>query len=238
MVDGGFFAEVAVEGIAYHFDSPYSYKIPFELEGRALAGCRVLVPFGNGNRKKQGLILSVKPIFEAESGVKLKSINAVLDKTPLFDDEMISLVFWLKENTFCTLYEAAKAMLPAGIGLNYVVSYMANTITTEKENKLSEDELRVYNYLKGGCKFVKKEKILSDLGFDNESKILDKLVKQDVLITNVDAKRKVGDLTVRNVRLAVSEIQAEEIAPTLTTKQKSVLNLLIDIGGASVKEVC
>lgn len=238
MVDGGFFAEVAVEGIAYHFDSPYSYKIPFELEGRALAGCRVLVPFGNGNRKKQGLILSVKPIFEAESGVKLKSISAVLDKAPLFDDEMISLVFWLKENTFCTLYEAAKAMLPAGIGLNYVVSYMANTITTEKENKLSEDELRVYNYLKGGCKFVKKEKILSDLGFDNESKILDKLVKQDVLVTNVDAKRKVGDLTVRNVRLAVSEIQAEEIAPTLTTKQKSVLNLLIDIGGASVKEVC
>ena len=57
MVDGGFFAEVAVEGIAYHFDAPYSYKIPFEYEESALAGCRVLVPFGNGNRKKQGLIL-------------------------------------------------------------------------------------------------------------------------------------------------------------------------------------
>ena len=95
MIDGAFFAEVAVEGVAYHFDAPYSYKIPFELENSVVPGCRVLVPFGNGNRKKQGLILSVKPIFEAENGVKLKSISAVIDKTPLFDDEMISLVLML-----------------------------------------------------------------------------------------------------------------------------------------------
>ena len=67
-----YFALVAVEGLVYHFDAPYSYKIPFDLEPYALPGCRVMVPFGNGNRKKQGLILSVKPIFEAENGVKLK----------------------------------------------------------------------------------------------------------------------------------------------------------------------
>ncbi len=238
MIDGAFFAEVAVEGVAYHFDAPYSYKIPFELENSVVPGCRVLVPFGNGNRKKQGLILSVKPVFEAENKMKLKSISSVIDKIPLFDEEMLSLVFWLKENTFCTLYEAAKAMLPAGIGLSYVVSFMANVIPEEKAQKLGYDESRIYNYLKDKCKFINKEKILTDLGIDSESKILEKLVKDDVLITNVDAKRKVGDLTVRNVRLAVSETEAEDFAGKLTSKQKSVLNLLIDIGGASVKEVC
>lgn len=238
MGESTYFALVAVEGLVYHFDAPYSYKIPYELEETALAGCRVMVPFGNGNRKKQGLILSVKPLLEADSNVKLKSISAVLDETPLFTDEMLKLVTWLKENTFCTLFEAARAMLPAGIGLNYVISYMANTVEESRLNKLSDDEKRVYNYLKDGCKYVKQEKILTDLGLSADSKILEKLVKQDILVTNVDAKRKTGDLTVKNVRLAIPEADAEELLNTLTAKQKSVTKLLIDIGGASVKEVC
>ena len=238
MGESTYFALVAVEGLVYHFDAPYSYKIPYELEETALAGCRVMVPFGNGNRKKQGLILSVKPLLEADSNVKLKSISAVLDETPLFTDEMLKLVTWLKENTFCTLFEAARAMLPAGIGLNYVISYMANTVEESRLNKLSDDEKRVYDYLKDGCKYVKQEKIFNDLGLSADSKILEKLVKQDVLVTNVDAKRKTGDLTIKNVRLAISEADAEELLNTLTAKQKSVTKLLIDIGGASVKEVC
>ncbi len=238
MGESTYFALVAVEGLVYHFDAPYSYKIPYELEKNALEGCRVMVPFGNGNRKKQGLILSVKPLLEADSNVKLKSISAVIDETPLFTDEMLKLVTWLKENTFCTLFEAAKAMLPAGIGLNYVISYMSNNIDEERLNKLSEDEKRVYNYLKDGCKYIKKEKILNDLGLSADSKILEKLEKQGVLVTNVDAKRKTGDLTVKNVRLAIPETDAEELLNTLTVKQKSVTKLLMDIGGASVKEVC
>ncbi len=237
MSNGTFVALVAVDGVAYHFDAPYSYKIPTELIECAQSGCRVMVPFGNGNRKKHGLILSVKPL-DTEDKSKLKSIINVIDKKPLFDDEMISLVFWLKETTFCTLFEAAKAMLPAGIGLNYVVSYMANQVSEDTVNKFNDDEKRIYDYLKEKYKFIKKEKILTDLGFDSESKILEKLVKSGALITNVDSKQKTGDLTVKNVRLALSEEETESILPSLTAKQKSVVRLLLDIGGASVKEVC
>lgn len=222
----------------YHFDAPYSYKIPFELEPSALPGCRVMVPFGNGNRKKQGLILSVKPLFEADNGMKLKSVSSVIDEKPLFTEEMLQLVTWLKENTFCTLFEAAKAMLPAGIGLSYIVSFMANKLTEDEENSLKEDEKRVYLYLKERCKFVPDDKIYNDLGILPETKLLEKMVRNNILITNVDTKRKTGDLTVKNVRLAISEEEAEGLLKTLTTKQKSVLGLLIDIGGASVKEVC
>lgn len=238
MGESAYFALVAVEGLVYHFDAPYSYKIPPKLENNALAGCRVMVPFGNGNRKKQGLILSVKPLLEAQSNVKLKSVSAVVDEKPLFTDEMLKLVTWLKENTFCTLFEAAKAMLPAGIGLNYVISYMANNIEKSRFDKLSDVEKNVYEYLKGGCKYVKREKIVSDLNLGESTEVLNKLVRQGVLVTNVDAKRKIGDLTVKNVRLAISETEAEDLLTTLTPKQKNVTKLLMDIGGASVKEVC
>ncbi len=222
----------------YHFDAPYSYKIPFELEPTALPGCRVMVPFGNGNRKKQGLILSVKPLFEADNSMKLKSIASVIDEKPLFTEEMLQLVTWLKENTFCTLFEAAKAMLPAGIGLNYVVSFMANKLSESEELSLKNDESRVYAYLKEKCKFIPSDKIYNDLGIAPDTKLLEKMVRCNILITNVDTKRKTGDLTVKNVRLAISEEEAENVLKTLTVKQKSVLSLLIDIVGASVKEVC
>ena len=232
-----YFALVAVEGLVYHFDAPYSYKIPFELEPMALPGCRVMVPFGNGNRKKQGLILSVKPLFEADDSFRLKSIASVIDDKPLFNDEMLELVTRLKENTFCTLFEAAKAMLPAGIGLNYVISYMSQKVDDAVYARLSAEEKRVYDYIKDNCKFIKQDKIISDLGLTDIS-VLEKLVKKSVLITNVDTKRKTGDLTVKNVRLSISEAEVEEILPNLTVKQKSVMSLLRDIGGASVKEVC
>ncbi len=236
MGDSDYFALVAVEGLVYHFDASYSYKIPLELENKAVPGARVMVPFGNGNLKKQGLILSVKPLLQAENGMKLKSISAVLDETPLFTDEMLQLVTRLKETTFCTLYEGARAMLPAGIGLNYVVSYMAQI--TDDINKLNDEEKRVYEYLKDGCKYIKSTKILKDLGLDASSKILEKMEKQGYLVSNVDAKRKTGDLTIKNVRLAIPETEAEELLSVLTPKQKSVTMLLRDIGGASVKEVC
>ena len=239
MMDGAaFFALVAVEGLVYHFDAPYSYKIPVELEKKAQPGCRVMVPFGNANKKKQGLILSVKPILEADNGVKLKSISSVLDEKPLFDDERLALVTWLKDNTFCTLFEAARAMLPAGIGLNYIISYAAQKVDSDVSDKLSFDEKRVYEYLQEKGKYIKKEKILSDLGLDSESNILSKMEKKGVVLANTDAKRKTGDFTVKNVRLAIPEEEALAIAKSLTAKQKSVTNLLVDIGGASVKEVC
>ncbi len=238
MGDTAYFALVAVEGLVYHFDAPYSYKIPFELENSALEGCRVMVPFGNGNKKKQGLILSVKPLFELEKGVKLKAISSVIDKKPLFSEEMLELVLWLKENTFCTLFEAAKAMLPAGIGLNYVASFVAKSDISHLSGELNFDELRVYQYLKDKSGFIKKEKILSDLGLDSQSDILERLVKKGAVSSNIDAKRKVGDFTVKNVRLSLCEEDAELLLKNLTTKQKSVARLLLDIGTASVKEVC
>ena len=238
MNEAAFFALVAVEGLVYHFDAPYSYKIPAELEAKAQPGCRVMVPFGNANKKKQGLILSVKPLIEADNGVKLKVISSVLDEKPLFDEERLALVTWLKDNTFCTLFEAAKAMLPAGIGLNYIISYVAEKVDSTQLDKLSFDEKRVYEYLKESSKYVKKEKILADLGFDSDSDILSKMEKKGVLLANTDAKRKTGDFTVKNVRLAMSEEEALAVIKSLTAKQKSVANLLLDIGGASVKEVC
>ena len=77
--------KVAVENTAYHFDKAYDYLIPQTLWAKAEKGCRVLVPFGGGNRTRQGLLMDVEEIRAGRTGSEegLKSVKAVLDQTPL-----------------------------------------------------------------------------------------------------------------------------------------------------------
>ncbi|HBN82200.1 MAG TPA: primosomal protein N', partial [Ruminococcaceae bacterium] len=107
-------ADVAVENTAYSFDREFRYLVPQPLAGEAKAGCRVMVPFGRGNRTRQGMILSVCRQEETE---QLKSIAAVLDKAPLLTREMLLMVPWLSDRCFCTLFETVRLLLPVGINL-------------------------------------------------------------------------------------------------------------------------
>ena len=52
-------AKVAVQAATYAIDKVYDYLLPPELAGQV--GCRVLVPFGRGNRLSEAVILPLCP---------------------------------------------------------------------------------------------------------------------------------------------------------------------------------
>nr|WP_084726131.1 primosomal protein N' [Sporobacter termitidis] len=111
-------AKLAVAVETYHIDRPYDYRVPDALADKIAPGVRVLVPFGRGNRKNEGLVLSVTP----DDGTKppddarvLKYIDAALDASPVLGAEQLKLALWMSDRFFCTVYDAAKAMLPAGM---------------------------------------------------------------------------------------------------------------------------
>ena len=52
-------ARIAVENTAYSFDKPFDYLVQQRLLNRCKVGTRVLVPFGRGNKKKQGIIFEL-----------------------------------------------------------------------------------------------------------------------------------------------------------------------------------
>ena len=108
-------AKIAVSAATYWIDRPYDYLIPLELEDKVCAGMRVFVPFSNGNRKSEGIVLAVT---EHSSFSRLKPILAVIDEQPVLSAELIKLALFMRERFFCTVYEAAKAMLPAGLWIN------------------------------------------------------------------------------------------------------------------------
>lgn len=108
----GQIARVAVSVATYMIDRPYDYRVPIELKDSVVPGMRVVVPFGRGNAKEEGIVLSVTDKSERS---QLKCIHSLLDDEPVLTQEQISLALWLHERFFCTVYEAVRAMLPSGI---------------------------------------------------------------------------------------------------------------------------
>ncbi|MDO4364059.1 MAG: DEAD/DEAH box helicase family protein, partial [Clostridia bacterium] len=149
-------ATVAVDNTFFSFDTDYSYRVPNEFYKSVQIGSKVTVPFGRGDKTRNGIIVN---LFENSSD-GLKEIKSVEEK--VLTDEMVKLALWLKERCFCTTYDCLKQMLP-----------------------------RKYGVLKS-----KSE---------------------------------------RMVRLVVDD---ESVLSNVTKKQKTVCDLLLDIGSAGANEVC
>lgn len=105
-------AKIAVSAATYWIDRPYDYLIPEELQEKLRPGMRVYVPFSRGNRKCEGVVLAVGEGSKYES---LKPVLALLDQEPVLSEEQIHLALFMRERFFCTVYDAVKAILPAGL---------------------------------------------------------------------------------------------------------------------------
>ena len=110
------YARVAVSGVTYWVDRPYDYIVPDTLTQRVRPGMRVTVPFSRGNRRSEGVVLEVSDVFKGGCAVeKAKNIEAVLDTEPILTPQQLKMALWMRERFFCTVYDAVRAILPAGL---------------------------------------------------------------------------------------------------------------------------
>ena len=105
-------AKIAVSAAPYWIDKPYEYAVPDDFRGRVQPGIRVAVPFSAGNRRSEGIVLALSDKAEYE---KLKDISEVLDTEPVLTQQQIQLALFMRERFFCTVYDAVRAILPAGL---------------------------------------------------------------------------------------------------------------------------
>ncbi len=106
-------AQAAVNDANIHFDKLYSYSIPTELVGRIFPGSMVLVPFGRGTKPGWPLCW----LWGSGRGDAPKGLKTLYDAAPedaRLTPDLLELVRFLKERTFCTWFEAVKAVIPYG----------------------------------------------------------------------------------------------------------------------------
>ena len=230
--------KVAVSAAPYSIDKPYSYLVPESLAAAAVPGVRVMVPFGRGNKESEGLILArvQEPKLPGS-----KALRQVLDPEPVLDKAGIDLALWMRGRYFCTVFEAVKTILPAGLwyGLREIWSLAMEPETARSAAVGIPGAWQVLDLLEkqGGKADIR---VLRDALGDGAEKPLKAMKKAEILTCETDAKRKIADKSHRMVELAVN---TEDAYALTEPKRRSaparyeVVNFLATAGQTPAAEV-
>ena len=135
---------VAVSNATFHFDKLYTYAVLPEHQDKVRLGSMVLVPFGRGSRARMGVVLACDA--EPEHS-KLKFLFDVAPASACLTPELLRLVHFLKERTFCTYYEAVKAVIP--YGAQYKPAVAADGVTPVLQKQLTRHTENSYRLVGG-----------------------------------------------------------------------------------------
>lgn len=230
--------KVAVSAAPYSIDKPYSYLVPESLAAAAVPGVRVMVPFGRGNKESEGLILArvQEPKLPGS-----KAIRQILDPEPMLDKAGIDLALWMRGRYFCTVFEAVKTILPAGLwyGLREIWSLAMEQEAARSAAVGIPGAWQVLDLLeKQGSKA--DIRVLRDALGDGAEKPLKAMKKAEILACETGAKRKIADKSHRMVELAVN---TEDAYALTEPKRRSaparyeVVNFLATAGRTPAAEV-
>ncbi len=210
-------AQIAPEKTLYSFDRAFDYEVPPHLRAAAVPGVRVMIPFGRSNAPRVGMILSIS---EQEPPKGLKAIRSVIDPAPILSGELLSLALWMHERYFCTIYDAIKTMLPAGMRYQMKERCYAgsNPPSGEPERSIYEDLLK---------KPREKNDLLARFSLTAEQ--LSLMAQQGVLEIRSEPIRAVGDAIRKKVRPLPFEGK-------LTEKQELAYACLCDLGPVPLRE--
>ena len=231
-------AQLAVAAAVYAIDRPYSYRVPEDMP--LAAGMRVLVPFGHGNRRTEGIVLSVQEGVAAG----LKAVEQMLDDASILTGGQLRLAAFMKERYFCTFYDAVKAILPAGLWFDekrtlMLVSGAQDKLPPGMANSGAARLVQLLIDLGGSApERTLRQQFESPQAFDAAVQALRKrrLLRADASLT-----QKASEKTIKVAALAVSAEEAEQFAAKKQFSaplQAALLRLLCTVGAGPCRELC
>lgn len=224
---------VAVSAATYAIDKLYDYSIPEPLIPAVKVGCRVLVPFGRGNKKVEGMVLVLRP--EAYSAQRLKPVTEVLDEEPVLDATQIKLGIWLREHLYCTFFDCLRLMLPSGLWFQRKETY---TLVQQPVLPLSQPLQEIMDLFSEDVPERTVEEIRRFTNGRCTGVMLSQLEAEGYLVYHSNIKQKTLDKTERILSLAIDPAEAmQKASRARTPAQMDVVSLLSDGCSMSQKEV-
>ncbi len=213
--------KVCVDTKTSAVDKIFEYSTPPYLEEEVKAGVRCSVPFGNGNKRRVGFVLSVSNDTEHER--KLKSIIEVLDEKPLLSRQRLIEAFRIKNRYFCSFMEAIRLFLPVGAKTDIdEIYYVINT----PENFDDETEEKLF-YEIADLKRAKYERLREKFG-GNIRKYLKSLENKGAIEKEFGWKDKTESKYITVYSLADKNIDISEV-PKKAAAQRRVLKVLSEV---------
>ena len=242
MEQGACIAKIAVSAATYAIDRPYDYLVPPALEGRLRPGMRAAVPFGRGSRLCDGIVLA---LGRREDTEKLKSIQALLDEEPLLDAAAVQTALWMREHYFCTVYDALRVMLPAGLWFSLKDCWrLAPGVDREAAYEAAGEsgqarKLVELLFANGG--WAEVGKIRTAFGVSDPGPALRLLSEKGVIAREASAQRGVNDK--QELMAALAMDPGDALALLASKRRRAPLQYaageaICAVGETSAKELC
>ncbi|MBR5578743.1 MAG: primosomal protein N' [Lachnospiraceae bacterium] len=105
------YARVIIDISHEKVDRPFCYRVPELLQKEIKVGDKVVVPFGQGNTRRNGYVIELisEPDFEPS---RIKELFKLKEGIQV-EGKMICLAAWMKEQYGCTMIQALQTVLPA-----------------------------------------------------------------------------------------------------------------------------
>ena len=217
-------------------DMAFTYGVPADTA--PVVGGRVLVPFRE--RRMPGIVVE---LHDRKPSVKTKNIIAVLDSTPVLDEQLLRLGRWIADYYLAPIGEVFRTMLPLGAEFKRSIAYR---ITEEGQMALhlagmsgssararrpAEEqaaEFRVLDYLAGGDPGVDGPELVSEESLRSATRvsksILAGMVRKKWLVRE---DRSAAQDAKRTVKFAI----LKSAEGKLNDNQRNLIDTLTAAGG-------
>ena len=176
--------------LALHLPSTYTYRVPEKLVDKMQIGQRVVVQL----RKKIYSAIVVEIIDDwkptttnnntsCSPRMELKYVLDIIDKQPIVTDKQIKFFNWIANYYIAYIGDVLTAALPASLRLKSETIVTISPYFNSDISSLNKQELEVFNFVVSKDK-ISLEDIKADLDNQNILKIVNKLIRQDILITD------------------------------------------------------
>ncbi len=210
-------------------DKPYTYSVPDHLDAEVKPGVFVTLPFGGGNRRHVALVTAREDRDPAIGAVK--PILALSTSHAALTADMLALAEFLCEQTLCTMGEAVRAMLPAGVLGGLCAHYRVTDKPVGDVRRLSTEEAFLYAHLaqNGECS---EDALRARFGAGTEE-MLDhlvrlKLVARELVQKNASGAKEIVTFSLAATREHVEAILSGAVKGRMGEKQRLALSLLLE----------
>lgn len=187
-------------------DRAFDYLAPRDEE--LSPGMIVSVPFGKQNKLQNAIVVSVRQSGD-EDGM-LKTVSSVSDSAAL-SPELLSLAFFMRERTLCTLGDAVHTMIPPDALHHMVERYSAGDF---EGKSINAENLSVCEYIRDH-EGVTLQNLRSRFGSDVRDRLV-KLCKMKYIISEREEK---GPTNVKYDRIYSLSRPMDEIREILDKKE-------------------
>lgn len=235
-------AQVWINHCPIHIDKAYDYAVLPSMVEQLQIGMRVIVPFGKGNKKQEGIVCELTNESVQHDGKLLKPILALLDEQPILTKEMLSLARFMKERFFCTYYDGLRLMLPPRSSVQFFSHVTINPKLTKQELEgkcLTTKQRDIFFFIWENNKKIEIKQL--EQKFPRSKASIQKLIIQNVLLEDSHYSVAIKKNYQKRYVLAHSLEEAENILSRqrkdCAARYRKVIDLLVQNQAMGVKEL-